>query len=282
MLQESLITVSHRGEQKSSAIVSTSYGPEFTRTVTRELPAQAILDKSSVDQIVRIPASTEDSQIMATVESWPHHFEDLGLRVSTGPVVSFRATQFLLDEANGNTTAPLISIFSVRPFKTVWPNPNKKHPAALQVCPASMRLLLPARNYVLLRRFSAKEEPRRLTASCFLKADQERPYVALENHLNYVYHAERELTVNETYGLAALFNSALLDRYFRTISGNTQVNATELRTMNFPDLKTLASIGKEIQPILEAASSTQIERIVLKKLGVGESVESHLIEGMLL
>ncbi len=104
----------------------------------------------------------------------------------------------------------------------------------------------------------------------------------MENHLNYVYHAERELTVNETYGLAALFNSALLDRYFRTISGNTQVNATELRTMNFPDLKTLASIGKEIQPILEGASSTQIERIVLKKLGVAESVESHLIDGMLL
>jgi adenine-specific DNA-methyltransferase len=145
-----------------------------------------------------------------------------------------------------------------------------------------MRLLLPTRNYVLLRRFSAKEEPRRLTASCFLKADQERPYVALENHLNYVYHAERELTVNETYGLAALFNSALLDRYFRIISGNTQVNATELRTMNFPDLKSLARIGKEIQPILEGASSTYIERIVLKQLGVGESVESHLIDGMLL
>ncbi|MDR3674417.1 MAG: Eco57I restriction-modification methylase domain-containing protein [Acidobacteriota bacterium] len=281
VLQESLITVSHRGEQKVSVTVSSSNGPAFTRPATRELPSQVILDRSSVDQVVRIPASTEDSQIMATVESWPHHFEDLGLRVSTGPVVSFRATQFLLDEANGNTTAPLISIYSVRPFKTVWPNPNKKHPAALQVCPASMRLLLPTRNYVLLRRFSAKEEPRRLTASCFLKSDQERPYVALENHLNYVYHAERELTVNETYGLAALFNSALLDRYFRTISGNTQVNATELRTMNFPDLKTLASIGKDIQPLLDCANSTKIERIVLKKLGVGDLVESHLIDGML-
>jgi adenine-specific DNA-methyltransferase len=145
-----------------------------------------------------------------------------------------------------------------------------------------MRLLLPTRNYVLLRRFSAKEEPRRLTASCFLKADQQRPYIAVENHLNYVYHAERDLTENETYGLAALFNSALMDRYFRTISGNTQVNATELRTMNFPDLKTLASIGEDIRTILEGASSTDIERIVLRELGVDGAVESHLIDGMLL
>ncbi len=282
VLQESLITVSHRGEQKPNVIVSTSYGPEITRPVTRDLPSHMILDKSSVDRVIRIPASAEDSQIMAIVESWPHRFEDLGLRVSTGPVVSFRATQFLLDEANGKSTAPLLSICNVRPFKTVWPNPNKKHPAALQVCAASMRLLLPTRNYVLLRRFSAKEEPRRLTASCFLKADQKRPYIALENHLNYVYHAERDLTEDETYGLAALFNSALLDRYFRTISGNTQVNATELRTMNFPDLKTLASIGKRIRPIMEGASSTDIERIVLRELGVDGAVESYLIDGMLL
>jgi adenine-specific DNA-methyltransferase len=282
VLQESLITLSHRGEQAPRVNVSTSNGPEVSLSVTRAVAFHLILDKSSADRVIKIPANTEDSQIMATVENWPHHFEDLGLRVSTGPVVSFRATEFLLDEPNGNSTAPLLSIYNVRPFKTVWPNPNKKRPIALQVCAASMRLLLPTRNYVLLRRFSAKEEARRLTASCFLKADQQRPYIALENHLNYVYHAERDLTEDETYGLAALFNSALLDRYFRTISGNTQVNATELRTMNFPDLKTLASIGKHIRSILEGASGTDIERIVLRKLGVDGAVESHLIDGMLL
>lgn len=282
VLQESLITVSHRGEQLPSVRVSTSCGPGITKPVTRYLASHMILDKSSTDRVIKIPASAEDSQIMAAVESWPHHFEDLGLRVSTGPVVSFRATKFLLDEPNGNSTAPLLSIHNVRPFRTVWPNANKKHPAALQVCAASMHLLLPTRNYVLLRRFSAKEEPRRLTASCFLKADQERAYIALENHLNYVYHSGRDLTEDETYGLAALFNSALLDRYFRTISGNTQVNATELRAMNFPDLKTLASIGKLIRSILEGASSTDIERIVLRKLDVDGELEHHLIDGMLL
>ena len=62
---------------------------------------------------------------------------------------------------------------------------------------------------MLLRRFSAKEERRRLTASWFLRAEESRPYLALENHLNYVYHADRELTVEEVYGLTALFNSAL-------------------------------------------------------------------------
>jgi hypothetical protein len=52
--------------------------------------------------------------------------------------------------------------------------------------------------------------------------------------------------------------------------------------MNFPDLKILALIGRDVQPVLKEASSAKIERIVLRTLGVGEAVENHLIDGMLL
>ena len=129
-------------------------------------------------------------------------------------------------------TAPLLEPHNVRPFETIWPVEKRGKPTAFRVCRDSLKHLVPTRNYVLLRRFSAKEERRRLTASWFLQRRNPRPYLALENHLNYVYHAERELTADEVYGLTALFNSALLDRYFRIISGNTQVNATEIRTIN--------------------------------------------------
>jgi adenine-specific DNA-methyltransferase len=104
---------------------------------------------------------------------------------------------------------------------------------AFRLCDNSLRLLIPTKNYVLIKRFSSKEEKRRLTAACFLKAAFPFPYVGIENHVNYVYHAERDLSQEEVYGIAAMFNSKLMDRYFRTISGNTQVNATEIRAMNF-------------------------------------------------
>ena len=102
----------------------------------------------------------------------------------------------------------------MRPFETVWPVEKRGKPTAFRVCPASLKHLVPTRNYVLLRRFSAKEERRRLTASWFLQAEESRPYLALENHLNYVYHADRELTAEEIYGLTALFNSALTGPIF--------------------------------------------------------------------
>ena len=135
-----------------------------------------------------------------------------------------------------------------------------------------MRLLVPTKNYVLIKRFSSKEEKRRLTAACLLKADFPFPYVGIENHVNYVYHAERDLTKDEVFGIAALFNSTVIDRYFRTISGNTQVNATEIRAMNFPELPLLGRIGRQVR-----GNTTEAEAVVIKELGVTGSLHRCLV-----
>jgi adenine-specific DNA-methyltransferase len=278
VLQESIVSLWHRlGVPAKTVTISTSYGRDlFGSNRERTLPSETVIDNTAGDFVIRIPGSHEDSAVVALVESWPQRFAGLGLRISTGPVVTFRAREFLLPDANGPDIAPLLSVFNVKPFDTLWPVAHKKHPAAFKVCPESQKLLLPSRNYVLLRRFSAKEERRRLTASCFVGSENKRPFVALENHLNYVYHARRELTIDEIYGLAALFNSALLDTYFRTISGNTQVNATEIRTMPMPDPGTISRIGRAVRA-LSGRSPAAIEQLVLQALGVVGSLENHLL-----
>ena len=68
--------------------------------------------------------------------------------------------------------APLLGPHNVKPFETVWPVEKRGKPTAFRVCPESLKHLVPTRNYVLLRRFSAKEERRRLTASWFLHAEE--------------------------------------------------------------------------------------------------------------
>jgi adenine-specific DNA-methyltransferase len=281
VLQESVITASHRlGKPSSTVAVSTSFGLDLHTAKPAILPVSSVIDDSCGHANIRIFAGAEDRAISEVVESWDHRFAELGLQISTGPVVMFRATEFLLAEPNGNNSAPLLSVFNVKPFQTEWPSIHKKHPTAFRVCPDSKRLLLPTRNYVLLRRFSAKEEHRRLTASFLLESDIAQPFVALENHLNYVYHAERELTVDEVYGLASLFNSTLLDRYFRTISGNTQVNATEIRSMKFPSLRTVAAIGRKVRK-LEFLDSEAVELIVFRELRISKEISAHLLEGTL-
>lgn len=278
VLQESIITLTKRlGNEPKDVNISTSFGRyQMRKSPSIKLPTAKVIDNSCGDMVLRIPGSPIDAEIMDSVESWPARFSELGLKVSTGPVVSFRARQFLLESLRGANTIPLIQVGNIRLFKTIWPIKNGK-PLGFLACEASSPLLLPAKNYVLLRRFSAKEERRRLTASCFLRSTYPAPQVALENHLNYVYHADRELSEDEIYGLAAIFNSFMFDRYFRTLSGNTQVNATELRTMKFPDLATIASIGLRIKK-LKNFSPTNTETTVLDALGVDRHIRQHLME----
>jgi len=273
VLQESVITVAVKQTRQDAEVdVSSSRGADIEDAKPTAHGASTIIDDPSGACVIRLPAAASDLDIMRAVEAWSGTFAERGLRISTGPVVTFRATQYLLDSTDHPDAVPLLSIHNVRPFATVWPLEKGSKPVALRAVNGAAALVLPAQNYVLLRRFSAKEEHRRLTASPYLPtaAERRRP-VALENHINYVTHHDRELTANEVHGLVALFNSALLDRYFRVLSGNTQVNATEIRTIPFPDLLTIARIGDRVA-LLTPADRADIDAAALDVLGVSASV----------
>ena len=55
--------------------------------------------------------------------------------------------------------------------------------------------------------------------------------------------------------MAALYNSRLLDRYFRCINGNTQVSATELRAMRLPSAAVVAALGSRIKRMADPLST---------------------------
>jgi adenine-specific DNA-methyltransferase len=45
-------------------------------------------------------------------------------------------------------------------------------------------------------------------------------------------------------GLCRFLNSEAVDTYFRTFSGHTQVNATDLRNLHYPTRKQLEALAK--------------------------------------
>ena len=100
---------------------------------------------------------------------------------------------------------------------------------------------------ILLKRFSAKDEKRRLTGGVFIPDQSQGFFVGFENHLNCITKKGSNFDLNEAFGLAGLFNSSLIDKYFRCISGNTQVNATEIREMKMPDREIIKNIGRKLR-----------------------------------
>ena len=255
VLQENIITVAcrdpywHKENHSRQVMISSSRGiSDIDQPSRRSVALTSVLDLTSRDSVLRLPISETDSQLMNIVDAWPCTLSTLGLAVSTGPVVAFRARQLI--EHQGlvpQTHVPLYWMNHVLPMKVTWPIGQRKPEYIKRQGTES--LLVKNQNYVFLRRFSAKEEMRRLTAAPYLAGARglSNPEIGLENHLNYIHRPNGKLTEDETWGLAAVYNSRLLDRFFRCISGNTQVNATELRSMRLPSHDSIVTLGNQIK-----------------------------------
>lgn len=275
VLQENVILKAEKHGQPREVVLSTSNGRDWNGCSTSNFDYSHVIDDAQGDHVVRVATSPVDREIVPALDDLPKRFNEQGFRISTGPVVTFRSTEFLRHE-RGKNTAPLLWMHNVRPFVTRFPPRNGK-PAHIAVTDGSRRLLVPATRYILLKRFTAKEEKRRLVAGIVEASDSYSEWIGLENHLNYVYRPGAELTETEAFGLAAFFNSVLVDRYFRVISGNTQVNATEIRAIPVPDERALERIGEEIQRTSER-DACSVERIVGSVLRLPGNLVEKLCE----
>jgi adenine-specific DNA-methyltransferase len=275
VLQENVILIAQKGSEPKDVVLTSSSGREFGQVERHVMPYTRIIEDTSGDHVVRVATGLLEQEIVEVLDALPHRFKDLPFKISTGPVVTFRSTEYLRHE-RGEDTAPLLWMHNVRPFITQFPPKNGK-PSHIAVCDGSRKILLPAQRYVLLKRFTAKEEKRRLVGGIVEAGDSYSEFVGLENHLNYVYRRDGELSKDEAFGLAAFFNSAVVDRYFRAISGNTQVNATEIRSMPVPGVEVVRQVGREVGAAKDR-DLTAVEQIVGKALGLPNKLIQHICE----
>lgn len=245
VLQENIVVGYRRGGPAGTVTISASAG-----VGDLQQPRMFLADRDQVLRpgdphgVVCLPTDLDDVDTMHKVHGWSSSLRALGLEISTGPVVPFR-TEDLVHEA-GPDTAPMLWMQHVRHGVVRWPLGTLRKPEHIRGT-ASSKLLLPNRTYVLLRRFSAKEEPRRLTVAVVHAGALPGPVLGLENHLNVIHRPGGELDDELALGLAALLGSTLLDTFFRIQSGNTQVSATELRALPLPTEPELRALGRAVQ-----------------------------------
>jgi adenine-specific DNA-methyltransferase len=275
VLQENVVLLAEKGGSPREVVLTSSVGADFRDLRRTSATYDSVIANSQADHVVRVTTNDLDRRIVAALDRLPCRFRALGFEVSTGPVVAFRATEFLRHE-RADDTAPLLWSHSVRPFVTRFPAKSSK-PLHIVVSEQSRRLLLSAGRYVLLKRFTAKEEKKRVVAGILDTTDSYSPWVGLENHLNYIYRRDAQISNRDAWGLAALFNSHVVDRYFRAVSGNTQVNAAEIRALPVPTAMTIARLGEEVELALDR-SPRALERIVGRALDLPASLIKQLLE----
>lgn len=251
VLQETVIINGFKSETSYSdkTEISTSEGiKDLFDPQKKSYPLSEVIDIQSQGKIMFLPTSPYDEHVLSIFRSWKNKFKDYGIKVSTGPVVAFRARDYLRAEYQNSTVhvAPLIWLHNIKPMNIEWPIVKPKKEQYINVEPKSNSLLVQNKNYVLLRRFSSKDDKVRLVAAPYLRDYQKSDCIGFENKVNYIYKITGELTAQETVGIAALLSSRVYDAYFRIFNGNVNVSATELKEMTLPELDIIQEIGGKI------------------------------------
>lgn len=248
VLQENIVFCAHRSHTPPSQIeVSASSGADDDPLRSHVLPWHEIVAPSDPELFIHLPSSEGDRSARQCLAGVTGTLAELDVAVSTGKVVDFRVRELLQKEASPGTH-PLLYPCHFRSGLVAWPQPEGRKPNAIAAPADRTDLLVPVGTYVVVRRFSAKEERKRIVASILSpeRLPSDVRYLGLENHLNYFHCHGAGLSPALAAGLAAYLNWSVVDTYFRQFNGHTQVNATDLRRLPYPPIQSLIALGEAI------------------------------------
>lgn len=265
VLQENVIFHAVAGKPAPKRmVVSSSSGRDGDPLSEREVPFKDVVDLNDPELMFHLETNEEQSRAAGIMKRLPTGLKELGLTASTGRVVDFRALDFIVQEPSGNTV-PLIYPTHFDKGYVNWPIENGRKPNAIVSEPATKSMMVPRGVYVLVKRFSSKEERRRVVACIYDPERIDADQIGFENHLNYFHQNGAGLNMTLAKGLSAFLNSSVVDQHFRRFSGHTQVNATDLRTLPYPDKATLLRIGKRVNGA--PMDQKEIDTLVEHELG---------------
>lgn len=245
VLQENIILHAVKGQAQGQVTLSMSCNADFAQVSRRTVEFSRIVSPNDPDRFIHISANEQDQRYIERMSALPCRLQDLGIDASTGPVVDFRLKEHLCSEPEPGSF-PLIYPIHCRSNFVTWPILGSKKPNAIMDDEPVQRWLYPNGHYTVTRRFSAKEERRRVVAAVHDPNRVPGEKIGFENHLN-VFHRHRQgLTPELARGLAVYLNSTLYDVCFRQFNGHTQVNVSDLYNLRYPDLATLDALGRRV------------------------------------
>ena len=210
---------------------------------------------------VYLPVCKGDMQVLDAINTYKNTLPEEGLRMRTGIVVDFRQKEDLKKEP-GEYDLPL---FYSQHIKGGRVNHNPSGKEFDWITSKKKNLIQKNQNYVFCKRFTAKEERRRLQCGIYNPNDfKQYKFIATQNKINYIDRIDGlEMSLDTTYGVFALFNSTLFDMYYRILNGSTQVNSTEINSIPVPPIKLINKMGNQLRESKDL-STDNCDRIVME------------------
>ncbi len=242
VLQENIIIMLQKRVAQKDVVVTYSRNATFKNIETNIVPFSEIVNEVDKEKYFSIPINGCSANMPQNNFT---NLQSLGIQVSTGPIVDFRIKNFLHNDYIKGLIQ-LIYPVHLRDNRLDWPKKTKKANAVASNTDL-VKNLFPKGFYVLVKRFSTKEETKRIVASLITPDDFINSAMAFENHLNIFHINKSGLPENIAFGLIVWLNTSFIDEKFRLFSGHTQVNATDLRNLPYPEYVKIEKMGEMLK-----------------------------------
>lgn len=242
VLQETIIVKVKKTSVKPNVvtITSTNSNKDFANCKSLIVPYDLVV--SGDELYVYLVTNEEEVKALDKLQKWNKTLPELGLRMKTGLTVDFRNRDVLRNEEEEGAI-PLFYSQHIKQGEVQFPIQKENE----YIVTEQKGLIQENRNYLFVKRFTAKEEPRRLQCGVYLaKRFPQYQKISTQNKINFIDGLLTEMSECLVYGLYVLFNSTIYDEYYRILNGSTQVNSTEINAMPVPELDIIQEMGRKI------------------------------------
>ena len=236
VLQETIIVkVKKTTTIPESIKVTTSSTSDFSDIKSFSASYNTIVAKN---QYVYLVTSREEADILQKINQFHCTLPEIDLKMRTGIIVDFRTREVLRNSIEEGSY-PLLYSQHIKNGKVIWPLGKEGEVIKTE----KKGYLQKNSDFLLVKRFTSKEEERRLQCGIYLKQKYAQfDYISTQNKVNFIECDSPCIT----YGLFVILNSTLYDCYYRILNGSTQVNSTEINQMPIPDRSIIEQMGKEL------------------------------------
>ncbi len=242
ILQETIIIKVKKSIEKPENItISSSNSSKDFKDITK-LNVPYKLAINSEELYVYLVTTKAEVEILEALNKWNDTLPSLGLRMKTGLTVDFRNKECLRNETEEGAI-PLFYSQHIQNGKVIFPIDKDEE----YILTSKKGLLQLNKNYLFVKRFTSKEEKRRLQCGIYLASDyKEYKMISTHNKVNFIDKNDSPMSKELVYGLYVIFNSTVYDIYYRILNGSTQVNSTEINNMPVPSIKTIEKMGMKL------------------------------------
>ncbi len=241
-LKKNFIISYAKTDAEPEILITTSTDNGKNITSLDPLPYGFVVNKN--DGTLTLPKSVEDTKIVRYISGFPETLASLGLKMSTGLVIDSKCEGLLFTEPI-KSAVPVIRTSAMKGGAIEFPQPVKKQ----YLAPVSPSLIQKNKNLIIVKRIPAKSDERFVNCAIYLASQLPAyKYISTHNKINFIDTKDKnaEIPARLAFGLFAILNSTVYDRFISIMSKSKQINSKEMKNLPLPPRNIIENIGMRL------------------------------------